>query len=320
MTKEEILETIMQKLLTLKEKPYGARAGLTEQELYYLCSSTRQIVLDQPILLELRAPLTICGDIHGQFHDLLRIFEFGQYPPLANYLFLGDYVDRGIHSLETISLLFAYKIKYPNNFFILRGNHESAMINKSYGFFDEIKANNLSKNVWKAFNDVFNCLPLAAIIDEKIFCLHGGISKDLHGLDDIRKIHRPVEIPTEGLLCDLVWSDPNPRLKSNKFEPNDRGTSFYFSEKVVEDFLEQNNFELICRAHQAIISGYEFPFHPKQNLVTIFSAPNYCYEYKNNGAMLKVNEDLYCVFSIIEPVIWEKEYKTNMIRPGTPPM
>ena len=311
MDKDEILDTILQKLLSLKEKPYGSAAGLTQREIFFLCGSTRKLFLEQPVLLELRAPLTICGDIHGQFHDLLRIFEFGQYPPLSNYLFLGDYVDRGLNSIETICLLFAYKIKYPNNFFILRGNHESSLVNKTYGFADEIAKIGYSKNIWTNFNDTFDCMPIAAIIDDKIFCIHGGISKHLKSLDDIRNIHRPTQVPSDGLLCDLLWSDPNPAQNAKDFEPNERGTSCIYSQAAVDKFLSKNDFDLICRAHQCVTTGYEFPFLPKQSLVTIFSAPNYCYEFKNNGAMLKVDENLFCLFSVLEPVFWEKEYNSN---------
>ena len=154
------------------------------------------------------APLKICGDIHGQYYDLLRLFEYGGFPPESNYLFLGDYVDRGKQSLETIiCLLLAYKIKYPENFFMLRDNHECASINRIYGFYDECKRRYNIK-LWKTFTDCFNCLPIAAIIDEKIFCCHGGLSPDLQSMEQIRRIMRPTDVPDQGLLCDLLWSDP----------------------------------------------------------------------------------------------------------------
>ncbi|RZC35152.1 FKBP C, Metallophos, and/or TPR 11 domain containing protein [Asbolus verrucosus] len=136
-------------------------------------------------------------DIHGQYTDLLRLFEYGGFPPEANYLFLGDYVDRGKQSLETICLLLAYKIKYPENFFLLRGNHECASINRIYGFYDECKRRYNIK-LWKTFTDCFNCLPIAAIIDEKIFCCHGGLSPDLQGMEQIRRIMRPTDVPDTG--------------------------------------------------------------------------------------------------------------------------
>jgi serine/threonine-protein phosphatase PP1 catalytic subunit len=139
----------------------------------------------------------IVGDIHGQFYDLLRIFEYGGYPGESNYLFLGDYVDRGKNSLETICLLLAFKVKYKENFFLLRGNHEAENINRVYGFYDECKKR-YNVKLWKLFCDTFNCLPVAALVDEKILCMHGGISPQLQDLEQINKINRPTEIPEEG--------------------------------------------------------------------------------------------------------------------------
>lgn len=163
----------------------------------------------------------LIGDIHGQFYDLLRLFEYGGFPPTANYLFLGDYVDRGKQSLETICLLLAYKIKYPENFFILRGNHECASINRIYGFYDECEFASISYcfhirstnydfhfelgkrryniKLWKTFTDCFNCLPVSAIVDEKILCMHGGLSPELLNLDQIKRIMRPTGNLTYGL-------------------------------------------------------------------------------------------------------------------------
>ncbi len=146
------------------------------------------------------------GDIHGQFYDLLRLFDYGGEPPLANYLFLGDYVDRGKNSLETICLLFAYKVKYRENFFLLRGNHESENINRMYGFYDECRRR-YSVRVWKLFSECFNCLPVAAIIDDKILCMHGGLSPDLHSVDQLRKIVRPTEIPDTGINLTMIHID-----------------------------------------------------------------------------------------------------------------
>ena len=190
--REEIdLESIIVRLLASKN---GKEVKLTETEIKGLCFRAREIFLEQPILLELTAPIKICGDIHGQFPDLLRIFEFGRYPPEANYLFLGDYVDRGKQSIECICLLLAYKIKFPENFFLLRGNHESAAINKLYGFYDECKRR-YSIKLWKIFTECFNTMPIVAVIDEKIICMHGGLSPDFNKISKVLQITRPTEIP-----------------------------------------------------------------------------------------------------------------------------
>uniref|UniRef100_A0A1I8IMP1 Serine/threonine-protein phosphatase n=1 Tax=Macrostomum lignano TaxID=282301 RepID=A0A1I8IMP1_9PLAT len=269
----------------------GKNVQLTEGEIRGLCLKSREIFLSQPILLELEAPLKICGDIHGQYYDLLRLFEYGGFPPESNYLFLGDYVDRGKQSLETICLLLAYKIKYPENFFLLRGNHECASINRIYGFYDECKRRYNIK-LWKTFTDCFNCLPIAAIIDEKIFCCHGGLSPDLQTMEQIRRIMRPTDVPDQGLLCDLLWSDPDKETMG--WGENDRGVSFTFGAEVVAKFLHKHDLDLICRAHQVVEDGYEF--FAKRQLVTLFSAPNYCGEFDNAGAMMSVDETLMCSF------------------------
>ncbi len=209
---EQGMESIMnitQRLLGLRGCPPGTMVNLSEREIKLLCVRARPIFLQQPMLLELEAPIKICGDVHGQYSDVLRLFEYGGFPPVSNYLFCGDYVDRGKQSIETISLLLAYKIQYPENFFILRGNHESAGINRIYGFYDECKRR-YSIRLWKIFSDVFNCLPVAALVDEKILCMHGGLSPELHDLQQIADLQRPCDVPDSGLLCDLLWSDPAP--------------------------------------------------------------------------------------------------------------
>ncbi len=224
------LDSIIDRLLEVRGSRPGKQVQLLEAEIRFLCTKAREIFISQPILLELEAPIKvswgfddryhgfvgnmlrnsvpraytawlqqICGDIHGQYYDLLRLFEYGGFPPEANYLFLGDYVDRGKQSLETICLLLAYKIKYPENFFILRGNHECASINRIYGFYDECKRRYNIK-LWKTFTDCFNCLPIAAIIDEKIFTMHGGLSPDLNSMEQIRRVMRPTDVSAAAFL------------------------------------------------------------------------------------------------------------------------
>eukprot|EP00815_Leptocylindrus_aporus_P011896 CAMPEP_0116066408 /NCGR_PEP_ID=MMETSP0322-20121206/10358_1 /TAXON_ID=163516 /ORGANISM="Leptocylindrus danicus var. apora, Strain B651" /LENGTH=326 /DNA_ID=CAMNT_0003552943 /DNA_START=251 /DNA_END=1231 /DNA_ORIENTATION=+ len=293
---EAAVDSIVARLLGLRGSPPGTLASLAENEIRMLCKEVRPRLLDQPMLLELTAPIKICGDVHGQYTDLLRLFEYGGFPPQANYLFLGDYVDRGKQSLETVCLLLSYKIKYPENFFILRGNHESAGINRIYGFYDECKRR-YSIKLWKIFSDTFNCLPVAALVDEKILCMHGGLSPEMQSLNQIADLKRPCDVPDVGLMCDLLWSDPDCQISG--WAENDRGVSFVFGADVVAGFLDKHDLDLIVRAHQVVEDGYEF--FAGRRLVTLFSAPNYCGEFDNAGGMISVDENLMCSFQILKP-------------------
>jgi len=268
---------------------------LKETELKYLCMKSMEIFMKESSLLELTAPIIICGDIHGQYRDLIRLFDFGESPKKKQYLFLGDYVDRGKNSIECIALLLAFKVKYPKNIFLLRGNHESEMINRTYGFYDECKRR-YNLRLWKIFSDCFNWLPISAIVNQKILCMHGGLSPDLQSLNNIKQIVRPTEVPDKGLLCDLLWSDPEKDCED--WAPNTRGISVLFNEKIVENTLDELDIDLVCRAHQVVELGYEF--FAQRGLVTVFSAPNYCGEFDNAGAFMTVNKDLLCGFKVLD--------------------
>lgn len=292
----ESVVSMTHRLLSLRGSPPGTLASLSESEIKILCQMVRPILLNQPMLIELEAPLKICGDIHGQYTDLLRLFEYGGFPPESNYLFLGDYVDRGKQSLETICLLLCYKIQHPQNFFILRGNHESAGINRIYGFYDECKRR-YSIKLWKIFSDIFNCLPVSALVDEKILCMHGGLSPEMDSLQQIADLPRPKDVPDVGLMCDLLWSDPDTTV--NGWGENERGVSFVFGADVVAEFLDRHDLDLLVRAHQVVEDGYEF--FAGRRLVTLFSAPNYCGEFDNAGGIISVDENLMCSFQILKP-------------------
>lgn len=311
-----MLDKFIKKLLDAKVGSVPKQVPFSESEIRKLCFASREVFLSQPNLLELKPPIKICGDIHGQYPDLLQLFEHGGHPPQSNYLFLGDYVDRGKQSLETICLLLAYKIKYKDNFYLLRGNHECASINRIYGFYDECKRR-LSVRVWKMFSECFNCLPVAAVIDEKILCMHGGLSPELKRLDQIRGIPRPIDVPEQGLLCDLLWADPDKNVKG--WGANDRGVSYTFGPDKLTEFLNKHDLDLVCRAHQVVEDGYEF-FADRQ-LVTLFSAPNYCNEFDNDGAMMNVDEKLTCSFQIIKASVKKGRVGFGRFRlpPPTPP-
>jgi len=295
------IESVLDVCLEARGSKPGKHVNMQEGQLRALCTQAREVFLSQSALLELAAPLKICGDVHGQYHDLLRIFEYGGFPPESNYIFLGDYVDRGKQSLETITLLFAYKVKFPENFFLLRGNHECASITRIYGFYDECKRRYNIK-LWKQFCDVFNSLPICGLIDEKIMCMHGGLSPEIEKMDQINRIVRPTDVPDTGLICDLLWADPDKDISG--WAENDRGVSWVFGQDIVQQFLAKQGMELVCRAHQVVEQGYEF-FADRQ-LITIFSAPNYCGEFDNAGAMMSIDDTLMCSFKVLKPVKGKK--------------
>lgn len=273
-----------------------------EGQLRGLAVAARGVFLSQPTFLEVHAPVHICGDIHGQYHDLLRIFDFGGLPPNNNYLFLGDYVDKGKHGIEVFALLLAYKVKYPDNFFLLRGSHECASINRIYGFYDECKRR-CSIRLWKTFCDVFDCMPLVALVSERVLCMHGGLSPELTSFDKIRNLARPIEVPESGLVTDILWSDPD--RDTIGWEDSDRGVSYMFGPDVVEQFLARYDLDLICRSHQVVQDGYEF--FGDRTLITVFSAPNYNGEFDNAGAFLSMDDELMCSFKVLKALKPGKE-------------
>jgi len=291
------IHKIIKKLKKARRGSICQELNIKEDECNYIVDKAYEIFQKEESLLKITAPLYICGDIHGQYYDLLRVFEILNYPPQSTFLFLGDYVDRGKQSLECLLLLLCLKIKYPDKIFLLRGNHESEALNKIYGFFDECKRR-LSIKCFKKITNLFNMMPISALINENILCMHGGLSKDLQNVDQINKIFRPTEIPDEGLLCDLLWSDPNDTLTED-FGSNERNVSVTFSKNFVKNFVEKNNLDLICRAHQVVEEGFEF--FADMKLVTIFTAPNYMGEFDNNGGILEVGEDLLCKFHVLRP-------------------
>jgi len=299
MKKAEELDVdgVIDKCLEARGQKPGKQVQITEGQMKALNTACREVYMSQSALLELEAPLKICGDIHGQYHDLLRLFEYGGFPPESNYIFLGDYVDRGKQSLETITLMFAYKAKFPENFFTLRGNHECASITRIYGFYDECKRRYNIK-MWKQFCDVFNTMPVCGLIDEKIMCMHGGLSPEITNMDQVRRLVRPTDVPDTGIICDLLWADPDKDIAG--WAENDRGVSFIFGPDVVTSFLQKQDMDLVCRAHQVVEDGYEF--FAKRQLITIFSAPNYCGEFDNAGAMMSIDETLMCSFKVLKPV------------------
>ncbi|XP_006834587.1 PREDICTED: serine/threonine-protein phosphatase 2A catalytic subunit beta isoform [Chrysochloris asiatica] len=217
----------------------------------------------------------------------MELFRIGGKSPDTNYLFMGDYVDRGYYSVETVTLLVALKVRYPERITILRGNHESRQITQVYGFYDECLRKYGNANVWKYFTDLFDYLPLTALVDGQIFCLHGGLSPSIDTLDHIRALDRLQEVPHEGPMCDLLWSDPDDR---GGWGISPRGAGYTFGQDISETFNHANGLTLVSRAHQLVMEGYNW-CHDR-NVVTIFSAPNYCYRCGNQAAIMELDDTL----------------------------
>jgi len=269
---------------------------LSENEVKELVAKAREILENEVNVQPVRCPVTVCGDIHGQFHDLMELFCIGGKPPDTNYLFMGDYVDRGYYSVESVSLLVAFKVRYKDRVTILRGNHESRQITQVYGFYDECLRKYGNANVWKLFTDLFDYFPLTALIEKQIFCLHGGLSPSIDNLDDIMTLDRVQEVPHEGPMCDLLWSDPDDRCG---WGISPRGAGYTFGQDISEQFNHNNHLTVIARAHQLVMEGFNW-CHSK-NVVTIFSAPNYCYRCGNQAAIMEIDEILEYTFLQFDP-------------------
>lgn len=338
---------------------------LPEPVMKQLCEIVKEVLMEESNIQPVITPVTICGDIHGQFYDLLELFRVAGGMPgernveapktattiitsqnieppteLANpklkkkiknshggpddeegedevaeatetaesvtaanpssgvdntrFVFLGDFVDRGYFSLETFTLLMCLKAKYPDRIVLVRGNHESRQITQVYGFYEECQQKYGNASVWKACCQVFDFLVLAAIVDGTVLCVHGGLSPEIMTIDQIRVVARAQEIPHEGAFCDLVWSDPED-IETWAVSP--RGAGWLFGDKVATEFNHVNGLKTIARAHQLVNEGYKFHF-PEKSVVTVWSAPNYCYRCGNVASIMTVDTDLDTRFSI----------------------
>nr|XP_057929123.1 serine/threonine-protein phosphatase 2A catalytic subunit beta isoform-like [Doryrhamphus excisus] len=281
---------------------------LSESEIEALCKKGTEVLSKEPNIVSLKSPITICGDIHGQFYDLMELFKVGGMPPDTNDLFMGDFVDRGYHSVETFSLMLCLRIKYPKKITILRGNHESRQITQVYGFFDECTRKYGTSNVWRLFTDLFDYLPLAALINNTHFCCHGGLSPAIETLNQLHELDRKLEVPHEGGMCDLLWSDPDERPG---WGTSPRGAGFTFGRDITMKFNKTNNLTMLCRAHQLAMNGYSF--NHNEECVTVFSAPNYCYRCGNMATLMEMDDTGNYIFKQFLPAP-ETEEKENITK------
>ncbi|CAN8066137.1 unnamed protein product [Agarophyton chilense] len=279
---------------------------LNEIEVKSLCEHARELLVEESNIQTVSAPVTIAGDIHGQFYDLLELLDNGGPLPDVQYLFMGDFVDRGFNSVETFLLLLTLKVRYPDRVTLIRGNHESRQITQVYGFYDECMRKYGNANVWRYCTEVFDYLALGALINGSAFCVHGGLSPSINALDQIRAIDRKQEVPHDGAMCDLLWSDPDD-IKGWAVSP--RGAGYLFGGDIVDKFNHFNNLQLIARAHQLVMEGYKCMFN--DTLVTVWSAPNYCYRCGNVAAILTLDDKLQRNFNVFNAAPQESRGTTS---------
>lgn len=256
----------------------------SEKETELLCETVIDILIKEPNIRYISSPVVVVGDIHGQYHDLQHLLQIEGPPGLHPYIFLGDYVDRGENSLECIFLLLIYKALYPEMVTLLRGNHEIKSINKIYGFYDEVMERYGDSSVWSMINNVFIHFNIGAIVDNRYFCVHGGISSRV-SIAKLQRLDRFERIAEDSILTDIMWSDPYYKPGTT---PNPRGSGFLFGEDVLKRFLMHNNIDMIIRSHQLAIEGYKWNFTPL--CLTVWSAPNYMGKCSNPASILVIQK------------------------------
>ncbi|CAP35614.2 Protein CBG18099 [Caenorhabditis briggsae] len=292
------IDELIVKILSVGHAEKSMTKTVKEQDLMALCNLAKKSFLLQPVMVEVEAPIKVCGDVHGQYSDVIRLFNIARFPPHSNYIFLGDYVDRGRQNLELITLFLCYKIKFFDRFYMLRGNHECPAVNRVYGFYEECNKRYASTRLWLAFQEAFAAMPFTGLVSGRILCMHGGLSPKLTNIDALRELPRPMDPPSPSLHIDLLWSDPDNSITD--WAPNVRGVSYIFGANVVKQAIETLGIDLIARAHQVVQDGYEF--FAEKKLVTIFSAPHYCGQFDNSAAIMNVDENLLCTFHVLRPM------------------
>lgn len=300
LTAQDVFDARGKPRVDLLKTHFISEGRVTEDVALKIIEDGAKLLRQEKTMIDVEAPITVCGDVHGQYFDLMKLFEVGGSPATTRYLFLGDYVDRGYFSIECVLYLWSMKILYPSTFFLLRGNHECRHLTEYFTFKTECKIK-YTERVYNACMEAFDCLPLAALMNGQFLCVHGGLSPEIHTLDDIKRLDRFKEPPPYGPMCDLLWSDPledygSERTTEQYSHNTVRGCSYFYSYAACCDFLQNNQLLSIIRAHEAQDAGYRmykkcqstgFP-----SLITIFSAPNYLDVYNNKAAILKYENNV----------------------------
>lgn len=300
LTAQDVFDARGKPRVELLKTHFISEGRVTEDVALKIIEDGAKLLRQEKTMIDVEAPITVCGDVHGQYFDLMKLFEVGGSPATTRYLFLGDYVDRGYFSIECVLYLWSMKILYPTTFFLLRGNHECRHLTEYFTFKTECKIK-YTERVYNACMEAFDCLPLAALMNGQFLCVHGGLSPEIHTLEDIKRLDRFKEPPPYGPMCDLLWSDPledygSERTTEQYSHNTVRGCSYFYSYAACCDFLQNNQLLSIIRAHEAQDAGYRmykkcqstgFP-----SLITIFSAPNYLDVYNNKAAILKYENNV----------------------------
>ena len=287
------------------QRHFHGEGRISKADCTQIIRQCEDVLHREPNLLDMKDPLVIVGDLHGQFYDFEKVLELGGSPASSKYLFLGDFVDRGCFSTEVMLLLYAIKLNYPETTYLLRGNHECRQMTSFFNFRKECLTK-FDLEIYEIFMNSFDSLPLACIVNGKFLALHGGIGPELRTLEDIRTLNRFLEPPKSGVLCDVLWADPvnsEDGKSQERFRANDvRGCSYFFNSEAVVKFLKRNELLSVIRAHEAQLEGYKmhtwgstsFPF-----VITIFSAPNYCDVYNNKGAIIKFQQGNLSIHQLV---------------------
>ncbi|EAX95436.1 Ser/Thr protein phosphatase, putative [Trichomonas vaginalis G3] len=276
----------------------GKAEKLSDSDISFILMEAKNKLSKDPTVYHLKSPLIVVGDLHGNLKDLLHIFQTAGTPPEHKFLFLGDYIDRGPQSVELLLLLFSLKVLYPDNIFLLRGNHETINFAEPTDFTKECKAK-LFSSALILISEVFDEMPIAALVDEKIWCIHGGLSQGYTKISQIQSIKRPLKTPENGYLVDLLWSDPNCQVQ--EWGPNQRGNTVVWGAKAAKKFMEENSISYIIRAHQAVFDGFKYAFPPDKSVVTLYSS-----SFSTNGTP---NKAAYCSLSPGNPPKFTQLFK-----------